>query len=170
MRVFLAGASGAVGRPLVRMLVADGHQVVGTTRDPRKADMLRTLGAQPVVVDAFDRAALAAAVREARPDAIIHQLTRSPVLAGCIERFVSGSDVLSRLIDVAALTSDSPEERTAVLERVTSGLRMLALANARYRCGNCGYGSQKFIWQCPSCKLWETIRPLQRFQLEAAVH
>jgi lipopolysaccharide biosynthesis regulator YciM len=52
---------------------------------------------------------------------------------------------------------------------VASGLRMLALSTARYRCGNCGYGTQKFIWQCPSCKLWETIRPVQRFQLETAV-
>jgi nucleoside-diphosphate-sugar epimerase len=75
MRVFLAGASGAVGRPLVRMLVAEGHQVVGTTRDSRKADMLRELGAEPAVVDVYDRSALAAVVREARPDAVIHQLT-----------------------------------------------------------------------------------------------
>jgi nucleoside-diphosphate-sugar epimerase len=57
------------------MLVAEGHQVVGTTRDPRKADALRALGAQPVVVDVYDRAALAASVREARPAAVIHQLT-----------------------------------------------------------------------------------------------
>lgn len=102
--------------------------------------------------------------------AILHELTRSPVLAGCIERFIAGSDVLSRLIDVAAISSGAPGERLAVLERVSSGLRMFALSNARYRCGNCGYGTQKFIWQCPSCKLWETIRPLQRFQLETAVN
>ena len=75
MRVFLAGASGAIGRPLTRMLVADGHQVIGTTRDPRKAEMLRALGAEAVVVDVFDRDALIAAVREARPDAVINQLT-----------------------------------------------------------------------------------------------
>jgi nucleoside-diphosphate-sugar epimerase len=75
MRIFLAGASGAVGRPLVGMLAARGHAVVGTTRDPGKADLLRSLGATPVVLDVFDRDRLAAAVREARPDAVIHQLT-----------------------------------------------------------------------------------------------
>src|SRR6185295_13557687 len=68
MRVFLAGASGAVGRPLVSLLTANGHEVVGTTRDPRKADLLRSLGANPVVLDVFDRDRLADAVREARPD------------------------------------------------------------------------------------------------------
>ena len=75
MKIYLAGASGAVGRPLIGMLTANGHQVVGTTRDPGKADMLRSLGATPAVVDALDREALIAAVREARPDAVIHQLT-----------------------------------------------------------------------------------------------
>lgn len=75
MRIFLAGASGVVGRPLTSMLTAAGHEVFGTTRDPRKADRLRALGARPVVVDAFDRDALAAAVRDARPDAVIHQMT-----------------------------------------------------------------------------------------------
>ena len=75
MKIFLAGASGAVGRPLIGMLTANGHEVVGTTRDPDKAEMLRGLGAKPAIVDARDREALVDAVREARPDAVIHQLT-----------------------------------------------------------------------------------------------
>ncbi|HLL92998.1 MAG TPA: NAD(P)H-binding protein, partial [Solirubrobacteraceae bacterium] len=52
MRVFLAGATGAIGRPLVRMLVADGHQVTGMTRSPAKSDALRAAGTEPVVADA----------------------------------------------------------------------------------------------------------------------
>src|SRR5688572_4763353 len=55
MKIFLAGASGAVGRPLTEMLVAEGHQVIGTTRDPKKAALLRALGATPAIVDALDR-------------------------------------------------------------------------------------------------------------------
>ena len=101
--------------------------------------------------------------------AIINELTRSPALSACIARYIADSEVLNRLVDVSAFDSDAPDKRAAALERVASGLRLLALSNARYRCGNCGYGTQRFIWQCPSCKLWETIRPVQRFQLETAV-
>jgi nucleoside-diphosphate-sugar epimerase len=75
MKIFLAGASGVVGRSLIPLLTAQGHAVSGTTRDPNKADLLRSLGAKAVVVDVYDRDGLFAAVRAARPDAVIHQLT-----------------------------------------------------------------------------------------------
>jgi len=78
MRVFLAGATGAIGRRLVPMLIAGGHEVTGMTRSPEKAEELRAAGAEPVVTDALDRAAVQAAVREARPEAVIHQLTALP--------------------------------------------------------------------------------------------
>jgi len=75
MRIFIAGASGAVGRPLVRQLVAAGHEVTGMTRTPEKAADLRALGAEPVIADALDRDAVLAAVRAARPEVVVHQLT-----------------------------------------------------------------------------------------------
>ncbi|HXC23632.1 MAG TPA: NAD(P)-dependent oxidoreductase [Solirubrobacteraceae bacterium] len=78
MRIFLAGATGAIGRRLVPLLIADGHQVTGMTRSPEKAQWLRTVGAEPVVADALDGAAVKAAVREAQPEAVIHQLTALP--------------------------------------------------------------------------------------------
>jgi 2-alkyl-3-oxoalkanoate reductase len=75
MRVFVAGASGAVGSRLVPALVGAGHEVVATTTTPAKLEGLRGLGAEPVVLDVLDPAATTAAVREARPDAIVHQAT-----------------------------------------------------------------------------------------------
>jgi nucleoside-diphosphate-sugar epimerase len=78
MRVFVAGATGAIGRPLVRELVAAGHDVTGMTRSPEKVGDLRTLGARPVVCDALEREALHEAVVSARPDAVVHQLTQIP--------------------------------------------------------------------------------------------
>lgn len=78
MIVFLAGAAGVIGRRLTRLLHADGHMVVGTTRSPAKADLLRALGATPAVVDVFDAAAIADAVAAARPDVVVHQLTDLP--------------------------------------------------------------------------------------------
>lgn len=75
MRVFLAGATGAVGRRLVPQLVARGHQVTGTTRSTDKLDELRALGAEPVAVDGLDPVTVGNAVAHAKPDAIIHQMT-----------------------------------------------------------------------------------------------
>jgi nucleoside-diphosphate-sugar epimerase len=75
MKVFVAGATGALGRQLVPMLVAGGHEVVGMTRSPRKQDLIRSLGARPVVADALDPDQVAQAVAQAEPDAIVHQLT-----------------------------------------------------------------------------------------------
>ena len=78
MNVFLAGGSGAIGVPLIRDLVAGGHQVTALTRTPRKQEELRALGASVAVADALDRDALAAAVAAARPETVIHQLTALP--------------------------------------------------------------------------------------------
>jgi nucleoside-diphosphate-sugar epimerase len=75
MNIFLAGATGAVGRALIPRLLEHGHTVTGTTRTPAKADVLRELGATPVVVDGLDRDAVVAAVAAARPDAIVHEMT-----------------------------------------------------------------------------------------------
>jgi nucleoside-diphosphate-sugar epimerase len=75
MRVLVAGATGAVGRSLLPKLVAAGHDVVGTTRTEQKSDLIRQLGAEPVVVDGLDAAQVRRAVDLARPDAIIHEMT-----------------------------------------------------------------------------------------------
>ena len=78
MRVFMAGATGVIGVRLVPLLVAAGHEVVGMTRSPEKLERLGELGAEPVLCDVFDAAALAAAVAEAAPDLVMHQLTDLP--------------------------------------------------------------------------------------------
>jgi 2-alkyl-3-oxoalkanoate reductase len=78
VRVFVAGASGAIGRPLVRQLIEAGHAVVGTTRSPERAEGLRALGASPTVLDAHDTDALKSAVVAAQPDVVVNQLTSLP--------------------------------------------------------------------------------------------
>lgn len=78
MNIFVAGASGAIGRPLVERLTRDGHQVTGMVRSAAGADRLRQLGAEPVLVDAFDRDAVRAALKQAAPEIVIDQLTALP--------------------------------------------------------------------------------------------
>lgn len=75
MRVFLAGATGVVGRRIVPLLTAQGHQVTALTRDEARGAALRAAGADPVVADVYDRTALVTTVRDAAPDVVMHQLT-----------------------------------------------------------------------------------------------
>ena len=75
MKVFVAGVTGVLGRELVPHLVARGHEVVGMTRSASKQDLVRSLGARPVVVDALDPDAVAQAVASAEPEVIVHELT-----------------------------------------------------------------------------------------------
>lgn len=76
--VFVAGATGAVGEPLVRLLVDAGWRVFGSTRNPQRAQALRRAGAEALIVDVFDAPALNAALALARPDVVVHQLTDLP--------------------------------------------------------------------------------------------
>ena len=78
MRVFLAGATGVIGRVLLPKLTAAGHEVAAMTRVAERADGLRQAGAEPVLCDALDADALSHAVAAARPQAVIHQLTSLP--------------------------------------------------------------------------------------------
>jgi nucleoside-diphosphate-sugar epimerase len=78
MNIFVAGATGVIGLPLVKLLVRAGHAVTGTTRSAGKAAALQALGARAAVLDVYDAAALARAVAAARPDVLINQLTDLP--------------------------------------------------------------------------------------------
>jgi 2-alkyl-3-oxoalkanoate reductase len=96
MKVFVAGATGALGKQLVPQLVARGHEVVGMTRTPAKQDLVRSLGARPVVADALDPDSVAQAVGEAEPEVIVHQLT---ALSGTldmrhVDRWLAGTNRL----------------------------------------------------------------------------
>jgi len=115
-RIFLAGAAGAIGRRLLPMLVDAGHAVWGTTRWEDKAEALREAGATPVVVDVFDRPALARAVRYARPEVVIHQLTE-----------------LSRAASGAALSEEILEANARVRKEGTRNLVDAAIASGARR-------------------------------------
>jgi 2-alkyl-3-oxoalkanoate reductase len=78
MRILIAGATGAIGRPLLRRLRANQHEVFALTRSPESAPALKEIGAEPVIADALDAAAVKAAVGRIRPDAVINELTSLP--------------------------------------------------------------------------------------------
>jgi nucleoside-diphosphate-sugar epimerase len=88
MRVFVAGATGVIGVPVVKLLVADGHEVAGMTRTPEKADLLRALGAEPVVCDVYDADLVRAAVVAFAPDVLLHELTDLPDALDDLEKYL----------------------------------------------------------------------------------
>ena len=101
--------------------------------------------------------------------AIIGNLRGSTALADAVERFVFEHPVLANLVNATELRALPTEQRSVAIERIAQGLRTIAMANARYRCANCGYSTQRFIWHCPSCKQWETVRPIQSVPLETVL-
>jgi nucleoside-diphosphate-sugar epimerase len=96
MKVFLAGATGALGRRLIPLLREHGHDVTGLTRSPEKREALRRAGATPVVADALDEPAMIAAVALAEPDVVVHQLTDLTHF-GSIRRFERAFAATNRL-------------------------------------------------------------------------
>jgi nucleoside-diphosphate-sugar epimerase len=82
MRVFVAGAAGMIGRFLIPALIAEGHEVTGTTRSAGNADKISSLGATPVIADGLDRTAMINAVKAAKPEVVIHEMTALTNLKG----------------------------------------------------------------------------------------
>ena len=78
MRIFLAGATGTIGKRLAPLLIRAGHNVTGTTRSADRTEALRAIGVEPVVVDVFDALALSRALSSARPELVMDQLTDLP--------------------------------------------------------------------------------------------
>jgi 2-alkyl-3-oxoalkanoate reductase len=114
MKVFLAGATGVVGKRLVPLLVSRGHRVTATTRSANKLPALRELGANPLIVDPLDREAVLAAVTSARPEVVVHQLT-------ALARVKS----LKRFDDEFAVTN---RLRTEGLDHLLEAARMVGAA------------------------------------------
>ena len=97
--------------------------------------------------------------------AILVDINGSKVIKTCVENFILTDNMLSSFIDVEYFSNLSDSVREKAIERITNGLRNLAISSPRYSCNTCGYRSEKILWHCPSCKEWESIRPVQGFQL-----
>jgi len=92
MRIFLAGATGVIGTRLLSLMLAEGHVIAAMTRTQRKVDGLRAAGATPVLCDLFDQSTLAAAIKDFRPDLVVHQVTDLPDQIEMLADFLAGNN------------------------------------------------------------------------------
>jgi 2-alkyl-3-oxoalkanoate reductase len=130
MKVFVAGATGALGRELVPQLVARGHEVVGMTRSASKQDLVRSLGARPVVADALDPDAVAQAVASAEPEVIVHELT---ALSGKLSvRFIRHPERSAASIMTNRLRTEGTDHLLAA-GRAVGARRVVAQSFAAFR-------------------------------------
>lgn len=101
--------------------------------------------------------------------AITNGLEEAPLLREYVEEFLLDNDTLAPLIDIEHLRALPPDRRQASIHRICGGLRRLAMSGSRYRCTGCGYSTKRLLWHCPSCKSWETIRPVPAFRFAEMV-
>lgn len=101
--------------------------------------------------------------------AIANDIIGIPVIDRCVEEYMLNEPTLGEFVDLQSASGGDPEARQKALGRVRHALSKLAAATPRYQCKECGFSSQKLLWQCPSCKDWETQRPYSRVQFDSVL-
>lgn len=101
--------------------------------------------------------------------AIVNDLGGVPVIDQCVEQYMLNEPTLSEFIDLQQLPGGGNGSRELALARVRRALSKLASATPRYQCKECGFSSLRLLWQCPSCRNWETQRPASRVQFDTVL-
>jgi lipopolysaccharide biosynthesis regulator YciM len=101
--------------------------------------------------------------------AIVNDLEGIGVIDECVEEYMLNEPTLGEFVELQQLSSPGAGSRTAALAKVRSALSKLAASTPRYQCRECGFSSQRLLWQCPSCRNWETQRPASRVQFDTVL-
>ncbi len=101
--------------------------------------------------------------------AIVNDIGGTPVIDDCVEKYILEEPTLAEFVDLHQLANEADTSHEAALEKVRSALSKLASATPRYQCQECGFSSQRLLWQCPSCRNWETQRPASRVQFDTVL-
>ena len=99
--------------------------------------------------------------------AIANNIGGIAIIDRCVEEYMLNEPTLGQFIDLQSVTAGDQDNRSDALDKVRNALSKLADATPRYQCKECGFSSQKLLWQCPSCKDWETQRPHARVQFDS---
>jgi lipopolysaccharide biosynthesis regulator YciM len=101
--------------------------------------------------------------------AIVNDITGIPIVDQCVDQYIAEEPTLAEFVDVRQLGEDAAGSREDALRKVRSALSQLAKSTPRYQCQECGFSSQRLLWQCPSCRNWETQRPASRVQFDTVL-
>ena len=101
--------------------------------------------------------------------AIANDIGGVPTIDDCVERYILDEKTLSEFVDLQSVAGGDADARAEALAKVRSALSKLAGATPRYQCQECGFSSQRLLWQCPSCRDWETQRPASRVQFDTVL-
>jgi lipopolysaccharide biosynthesis regulator YciM len=98
--------------------------------------------------------------------AIVNDIGGIPVIDGVVREYMLNEPTLAEFVDLQRLSDQPRDEEESVLGKIRKALSKLANASPRYQCQECGFSSQRLLWQCPSCRNWETQRPASRVQFD----
>jgi len=101
--------------------------------------------------------------------AIVNNIGGTPVIDECVENYILDEPTLAEFVDLHQLDKEADTSYGVALEKVRNALFRLASATPRYQCQECGFSSQRLLWQCPSCRNWETQRPASRVQFDTVL-
>ena len=101
--------------------------------------------------------------------AIVNDLGGIPVIDDCVEQYMLNEPTLGEFVDLQQLSEGDKGSNESALAKVRGALSKLASATPRYQCQECGFSSQRLLWQCPSCRNWETQRPASRVQFDTVL-
>ncbi len=101
--------------------------------------------------------------------AIVNDIGGIPVIDKCVEQYMLNEPTLGEFVDLQRLTEESEEAGASALNKIRKALSKLASSTPRYQCQECGFSSQRLLWQCPSCRNWETQRPASRVQFDTVL-
>lgn len=101
--------------------------------------------------------------------AIINDIVGISVIDDCVERYILDEPTLAEFVDLQQLSAKDDDTQAFAIDKVRSALSKLAASTPRYQCQECGFSSQRLLWQCPSCRNWETQRPASRVQFDTVL-
>jgi lipopolysaccharide biosynthesis regulator YciM len=101
--------------------------------------------------------------------AIVNDLGGIPVIDQCVEEYMLNEPTLGEFVELQQLSAGDTGSNVAALAKIRGALSKLANTTPRYQCQECGFSSQRLLWQCPSCRNWETQRPASRVQFDTVL-